>query len=53
MFYLKQVNKVPYIDDAMSDDELFRMVAEMNADGEEVFCTGTEPDNKGTQPLAS
>ena len=50
---MKKVNLVPYIDDAMSDEKLFMMVDEMNADGEEVFCTGTEQDNKGTQPLAS
>ena len=45
---MKEVNLVPRIDDAMPDDELFRMVDEMNADGEEVFCVGNEQDNKGT-----
>ena len=50
---MKEVNLVPRIDDAMPDDELFRMVDEMNADGEEVCGTGAGPDSKGTQPLAS
>ena len=50
---MKEINLVPRIDDAMPDEELFKMVDEINADGEEVFYTGTEPDSKGTQPLAS
>ena len=50
---MKKVNLVPRIDDARPDEELFKIVDEMNADGEEVFCTGAEPDNKGSQPLAS